>query len=155
MARNDGNLTRMEALVALGEIRGVLKVVVNDVEIPLAVDGTNMTSTGWYHLVGRGNRTGAFNLNFTDGNGEALGDPYGSMAYVSVVVPNRVQDGRSIPRVQVLVEGAELPTYDADGEFVADLFTNNPAWVMLDVLKRSGWREEEIDLASFGPSVPT
>lgn len=153
LARNDGNLTRMEALVALGEIRGVLKVVVNDVEIPLAVDGTNMTSTGWYHLVGRGNRTGAFNLNFTDGNGEALGDPYGSMAYVSVVVPNRVQDGRSIPRVQVLVEGAELPTYDADGEFVADLFTNNPAWVMLDVLKRSGWREEEIDLASFGTTA--
>ena len=153
LARNDGNLTRMEALLALGEISGVLKVVVNDVEIPQAVEGTNMTSTGWYHLVSRGNRTGVFNLNFTDGNGEALGDPYGSMAYVSVVVPNRVQDGRSIPRVQVLLEGAKLPTYDAAGEFVADRFTNNPAWVMLDVLKRSGWTEDEIDLSSFGSTA--
>ena len=153
LARNDGNLTRMEALLTLGEIRGVLKVVVNDVEIPMAVEGSNMTSTGWYHLVSRGNRTGAFNLNFIDGNGEALGNPYGSMAFVSVVVPNRVQDGRSIPRVQVLVEGAKLPTYDADGEFVEDRFTNNPAWVMLDVLKRSGWREDEIDLSSFGSTA--
>ncbi len=33
-ARNDGNLTRMEVLLGMGEIQGVLKVVVNDIEIP-------------------------------------------------------------------------------------------------------------------------
>src|SRR5262249_16061437 len=33
-ARNDGNLTRMEVLLGMGEIQGVLKVLVNDVEIP-------------------------------------------------------------------------------------------------------------------------
>jgi len=153
LARNDGNLTRMEALLAIGEICGVLKVVVNDVEIPQAVEGANMTATGWYHMVSKGNRTGTFNLNFADGSGAAVGDPYGSMAYLSVVVPNRVQDGKSIPRVQVLLEGAKLPTYDEAGDFVADRFTNNPAWVMLDVLLRSGWMMDEIDLASFGSTA--
>src|SRR5512146_462907 len=33
-ARNDGNLTRMEALLGIGEMDGVLKGLVNDVEIP-------------------------------------------------------------------------------------------------------------------------
>ncbi len=33
-ARNDGNLTRMEVLLGLGEMQGVLKLLVNDVEIP-------------------------------------------------------------------------------------------------------------------------
>ena len=35
LARNDGNLTRMEVLFGMGEIHSVLKVLVNDVEIPL------------------------------------------------------------------------------------------------------------------------
>ena len=38
-ARNDGNLTRMEVLLGMGEIEGVLKVLVNDVEIPAGVAG--------------------------------------------------------------------------------------------------------------------
>ena len=42
-ARNDGNLTRMEVLLGMGEMQGVLKVLVNDVEIPAGVAGTNMT----------------------------------------------------------------------------------------------------------------
>ena len=101
-ARNDGNLTRLEVLLGMGEMQGVLKVVVNDIEIPLGLDGTNMTATGWYNVVSLGNRTGGFNLNFTSTNGEPLGDPYGSMAYASVVVPspravsgmNSTKDGR-------------------------------------------------------------
>ena len=33
-ARNDGNLTHMEALLGMGTIQSVMKIVVNDVEIP-------------------------------------------------------------------------------------------------------------------------
>lgn len=149
LARNDGNLTRMEVLLALGEVEGVITVVVNDVEIPLAVAGTDMTATGWYHWVGQGNRTGDFNLNFLDSAGYPLGDPYGSMAYLSVVVPSRIQDGRSLPRVQVLLKGSKLPIYNEMGEQVCCSYTNNPAWILLDVLRRSGWAIEEIDLPSF------
>ena len=149
LARNDGNLTRMEVLLAFGEVESVVTVVVNDVEIPLAVAGTDMTSTGWYHWAGQGNRTGDFNLNFVDAAGNPLGDPYGSMAYLSVVVPSRIQDGRSLPRVQVLLKGLKLPTYNTLGEQVSYSYTNNPAWILLDVLRRSGWEIDDIDLASF------
>ena len=57
-ARNDGNLTRMEVLLGIGEMQGVLKVLVNDVEIPLGIYGTNMTGTGWYNIQTLGSRDG-------------------------------------------------------------------------------------------------
>jgi hypothetical protein len=101
--RNDGNLTRMEVLLGLGEIHGVLTVLVNDVEIPAGVNGTNMTGTGWYNIPTLGTRTGAFDLDFLDGSGQPAGDPYGSMAYLSVVVPNRISNGTTLPKVTVLV----------------------------------------------------
>jgi hypothetical protein len=57
-SRNDGNLTHMEVLLGMGRIQGVLTVLVDDIQIPLAVNGTNMTSSGWYNLVSAGTRNG-------------------------------------------------------------------------------------------------
>ncbi|MFN0106535.1 MAG: phage tail protein [Bryobacteraceae bacterium] len=153
LARNDGNLTRMEVLLGAGEMQGVMKMIVNDIEIPLGANGRDMTATGWYNIVSLGNRTGNFNLDFSDGSGNPVGDPYGSMAVVSVVVPNRIHDGRSLPRVKALVEGMKLPTYDSSEAFAGNLFTNNPAWVLLDVLQRSGWDPGELDLPSFAETA--
>jgi hypothetical protein len=148
-ARNDGNLTRMEVLLGAGEIASVVKVVVNGIEIPVGISGTNMTATGWYNVVSLGARSGDFNLDFSDSSGNPLGDPYGSMALLSVVVPNRISDGRSLPDIKVLLQGLKLPRFDAGGNPVDDVFSNNPAWVLLDVLRRSGWSIVELDLASF------
>ncbi len=149
-ARNDGNLTRMEVLLGEGEMTSVLKVIVNNIEIPLGVSGTNMTATGWYNVVSHGTRNGAFNYNFTDANGAPLGDPYGSMAYMSVVVPNAINNGTSLPAIQVLVQGLKLSPYDATGTYLGnDVYTNNPVWVLLDVLRRSGWTLGELDVPSF------
>ena len=142
-ARNDGNLTRMEVLLGLGEIQGPLKVLVNDVAIPVGTAGANMTGTGWYNVITLGTRAGAFDPNFPES------DPYGSMAYLSVVVPNRLNDGSSLPRVKVLGQGLKLPTYDGNGDFVAEEFNSNPVWILLDMLRRTGWRTDEIDLPSF------
>lgn len=148
-ARNDGNLTRMEVLLGLGPMQGVQKVLVNGVEIPQGQAGQNMTGTGWYTIAGLGERTGAFNPDFADANGAPLGDPYGSMAVLAVAVPSRLSDGQTLPKVEVLAEGLVLPTYDETGAAAGDVFTNNPAWVLLDVLRRSGWEESELDTASF------
>ena len=148
-SRNDGNLTRIEILLGAGEINSVVKVVVNDVEIPQGVAGKNMTATGWFNLVSSGGVTGGFNLDFTDAAGNPIGDPYGSMAYLSVVVPNRVNDGKSLPRVNVLLEGNKLAQYLPDGSANGEAFSNNPAWIILDLLRRSGWTTQEIDLGSF------
>ena len=152
-ARNDGNLTHMEVLLGMGEINSVVKVLANDVEIPLGQSGRNMTGTGWYNVASLGGRTGGFNLDFKDSSGNPQGDPYGSMAFLSVVVPNRINDGNSLARVQVLVEGMKLPIYAADESSLGDQFTNNPAWVLLDILRRSGWALEEIDIASFAAAA--
>jgi hypothetical protein len=137
-SRNDGNLTRMEVLLGMGQISGVLQVLVNDIAIPLAQNGTNMTATGWYSLVSPGTRNGGFDLNFADSLGNPLGDPYGSMAYLSVVVPNAISSGQSTPAVQVLINGLLIEQFDSTGTSLGASFTNNPAWVLLDVLRRSG-----------------
>lgn len=147
-ARNDGNLTRMEVLLGMGEIEGVLKVVVNGIELPAGADAHQATATGWYNLVTHGERCGGFNLDFTE-NGKPAGDPYGSMAMLAVVVPNRVSDGAPIPRIEVLLQGLRLATFSEDGESTAMVFSNNPAWVLLDLLRRSGWNADELDVRSF------
>jgi hypothetical protein len=148
-ARNDGNLTRMEVLLGMGEMDSVVKVVVNGIDIPEGRAGTDMTATGWFNFVSSGNRTGNFNGDFADKAGNPLGDPYGSMAYMSVVVPNRISDGRSLPRVEVLAGGLKLEQFGADGEYLRTSFSNNPSWVLLDLLRRCGWQPDEINLATF------
>lgn len=148
-ARNDGNLTRMQVLLGIGKMQGVLTVLVNDVQIPLGVNGTNMTATGWYNVETLGARDGAYDMNFTDAQGNPAGDPYGSMAYLSVVVPNRLNNGNSLPTVKVLAQGLLLPVYEADGTYLSDQFSSNPAWILLDLLRRSGWTAAELDVPSF------
>ena len=152
-ARNDGNLTRMEVLLGVGEMQGVLTVLVNDVEIPLGVAGTNMTGTGWYNMPTPGTRTGSCDPNFTDSTGQPAGDPYGSMAYLAVVVPNRLNDGSALPTVKVLAQGLKVPVYGTDGSAQGEQFTNNPAWVLLDILRRMGWSTSEVDVTSFAEAA--
>jgi hypothetical protein len=151
--RNDGNLTRMEVLLGLGEMQGVLTVLVNGYEIPAGVNGTNMTGTGWYNIPTLGTRTGVFDLNFLDGSGQPLGDPYGSMAYLSVVVPNRINNGTTLPKVTVLAQGLRLPVYGTDGSYSGEQFSSNTAWVLLDILRRAGWSLGEIDVTSFAAAA--
>jgi hypothetical protein len=153
LARNDGNLTHFEVLLGAGEIAGVVTVVVNNVEIPAGISGKNMTATGWYNVISLGTRNGNFNPDFSDSSGNPLGDPYGSMAFMSVVVPNNISNGNALPSMHVLVQGLQLATFGSNGDFVNNAFTNNPAWVLVDVLCRSGWRLDELDLPSFAAAA--
>jgi hypothetical protein len=152
-ARNDGNLTRMEVLLGCGEMQGVSTVLVNDVEVPLGVTGTNMTGSGWYNVPTLGTRDGGFDLNFLDSKGNPLGDAYGSMAYIVIVVPTRLSSGASIPTVKVRVDGLKVPIYASDGTYIGDQRSQNPAWILLDILRRCGWRANEIDLPSFAAAA--
>ena len=140
-------------MLAAGEIEGVLRVIVNDIDVPAGRANTDMTGTGWHQLVSSGKRDGKFDSNFADGSGNPLGDPYGSLAYLSVVVPNLVSDGHPLPRIQVLLDGLKLTRFDCAGQFLDEAFTANPAWVVLDMLRRSGWEIEEIDTASFAAAA--
>jgi hypothetical protein len=148
-ARNDGNLTHVEVLLGMGPIDQVLKVVVGGIEIPKGIAGTDMTATGWYNIVCLGGPSGSFNPDFSDSNNNPLGDPHGSMAVLSVIVPNRINSGGSLPHVDVLVQGLHIDRYNVDGSFRDNTFTNNPAWIILDILQRAGWSLSEINLPSF------
>jgi hypothetical protein len=153
VARNDGNLTHLEVLLGMGEIDDVVKIVVNDIEIPEAVAGADMTATGWYMVVTHGARSGAANPDFADASGNPLGDPYGSMAMAGVVVPNRISNGQSTPKVKVLLRGMKLEQFTTAGVPLGASFSRNPAWILLDVLRRSGWVLGEIDVESFATSA--
>ena len=59
--------------------------------------------------------TGRSILNFADGSGNPLGDPYGSMAMMSVVVPNAISNGQSLATIQVLIDGLKLEQFDSSG----------------------------------------
>lgn len=151
--RNDGNLTYLEVLLGMGPVQDVQMVLVNQIAIPIGQSGKNMTSTGWYNVISLGSRNGAFDPNFADAAGNPAGDPYGSMAYLSVVVPNQINNGQSLPTVQVLADGLQLPTYTAAGSYQNTQFTANPAWILLDILQRSGWGTENIDLTTFAAAA--
>jgi hypothetical protein len=49
----------------------------------------------------------------------------------------------------VLIRGLKLQQFDSGGGFVQETFSDNPAWILLDVFRRSGWTLAEIDLTSF------
>ncbi len=149
LARNDGNLTHFEILLGVGQLSGVITVIVNSTQIPVGVSGTNMTATGWYNVISYGTRNGSFNPDFSNSAGQPLGDPYGSMAFMSLVVPNSISNGTSFPQVDVLIQGLQIAQYDSGGSYLSNVFANNPAWVMLDVLLRSGWRVAQLDLPTF------
>lgn len=151
--RNDGNLTRMEVLLGIGYMTSVLTVLVNGYAIPEGIGGLNMTATGWYNIVSLGQRSGNFDLNFTDSSGNPLGDPYGSMAYLAVVVPNQINSGTTIPSVKVLVQGLQVSIYGSDGTKIGQQFSSNPAWILLDILRRMGWSPSEIDIPSFATTA--
>jgi len=146
---NDGNLTRLLYVVADGEIDGIERLIVNGVEIPAAVEGRDMTSTGWYKILASGSRTGTF-LPKPDNDGVYTeSDPHGSMTTLLVVIPNAMHKGSGKPKAELLLRGLRLLKVSVDGETVERLHTDNPAWVMLDLLLRSGWRRAELHLPSF------
>lgn len=153
LARNDGNLTHFEVLLGMGPIAGVVTVVVNNTEIPAGMSGTNMTATGWYNVISYGTRNGSFNPDFSDSAGNPLGDPYGSMAFMSLVVPNWISNGTSFPEIDVLIQGLQLATFDSSGNYLSTSFSNNPGWIMLDALLRSGWDQSLLDLPSFAAAA--
>jgi len=149
LAQSDGNMLRVEAVLCEGPIAGVIKVVVNGVELPAGNAGSDLTGTGWYNVISLGGRSGAFNEEFFGGDPSGKGDPIAGLARISLALPETDGSGARLRRIQVLVEGAVLPVYHSDGGFAGDSFTSNPAWVLLDLLRRSGYGQNSLNIASF------
>ncbi|MGO9240425.1 MAG: phage tail protein [Bryobacteraceae bacterium] len=149
-AWSDGNYLICEVLVGSGPIQGVQSLWVEGIQLPLGVAGVDMSATGWYNVVTTGSRNGAFDPNFMDSQGNPISDPHGSLAVLSVHVPSGLVSSNRLPTIEVLAQGLLLDRYDAQGNFLDQFFTNDPAWALLDLLRRCGWQDDEIDLGSFG-----
>jgi hypothetical protein len=146
----EGNFVRVYAVLGHGPISGVLRVSVNQYEIPSKQLGSDLEATGWYTMVSNGQRTGEVD---PDSTYSSLIGPLGSVAYLRVSVPSSLVAANGEIKVDALVEGLCLPRYDTDGASLGSSFTSNPVWVYLDLLRRAGWSLADIDLASFGESA--
>lgn len=148
--QGDGNSTRFEAIVCLGEAQSILRVVVNDVELQPAtsMDGANYIVRDpllRYNVLNRGDRTGAANL---DAPWNGNGDPYGGMCAILCVIPRRAGESSSIPRVRVLVQSGRIRTY-SDTSTYTTAYTDNPAWVTMDLLIWAGLEYADLDIQTF------
>jgi hypothetical protein len=149
--QGDGNSTRFEAVVCLGEAQGLLRVVVNDEELQPATDiagGVNYIVRDplfRYNVINRGDRRGAPNL---DAPWSGNGDPYGGMCAILCVVPRRVAEATGVPRVRVLVQGPKIRVY-TDVSTYSSAYTDNPAWVLMDLLIWAGLDYADLELQTF------
>lgn len=113
----DGNYTRFECLLHFGVVDYVHEVVVNGYLIPHTFDDTMFSAVppgvsnrtdalkgGWWKATNLGDRDGSptNDAGFNDSAGVPQGDPFGSYSVIEVVVPRKVADAGSAPRVQVL-----------------------------------------------------
>lgn len=154
-AITSGNDTSMEWLICAGEIDYIHEVVANDVRIPHTFNDNEMSNVppgvtttqqalvgGFWGMVNRGDRDGR---RGRDGNG----DPYGNLAVINIVVPRKLADAGSIPRVRILAKFAKVRVY-SDGSTFTLAHSTNPAWIMLDLLARWGpFSYADIDINTF------
>lgn len=144
----DGNYLKMEALICYGALDYIYEVVVNDTTIPHTFDDTLFTAVppgirnateasrgGWWKTTNRGTRDGSptADAGFNDGSGVPQGDPYGSFCVIEIVVPRKLADVGSQPRVRVLAERG----------------SSNPATQLADVLQDwCAWQTAELNTSS-------
>lgn len=158
----DANVTNNEVIICQDDIGtdGVVQVVVNGVVIPDS-QSTPDTLFRWAFLTGgtggvhTGTRNGLTNAAALYNN---LGDPYGSLAVISISYYRQLGDSASVPNVMVLAKGPKvkqantaLATDQASWPYSR---TTNPAWILLDMLIWSNWRYADIDLQSFIDEAP-
>jgi hypothetical protein len=155
----DGNYTGIEVLLSFGQINRVKKVVVNGHEVAQIADEFSTQpnnylpsdatvsdfKNGFWKTVNNGQRNGTPS---PQPGWQSLGDPYGSTCAIYIEVLRQIASEGSLPQVQVLVEGQQLRVYTNPTTFTK-IFTQNPAWILLDVLTWATWRYQDIDLQSF------
>jgi hypothetical protein len=108
----DGNSTRAECLLCLGQITGILNnsVTVNDIELLASSDidhnAYNVADKLLrFDYVSNGSRFGRVNA---DALYDSKGDCYGSMAVIEVVVVKSIAPSSSAPSVRAVVQGPKI-----------------------------------------------
>ncbi|MBL8213042.1 MAG: hypothetical protein JNK87_20165 [Bryobacterales bacterium] len=142
----ESDRVRAEAIVAMGRIEGVLKVLANGYELREAAAGG--LEPGTYRVMSLGDRIGTGNTDMP-----TEGGPYGSFAYVVVCLPQNAAPASTQLRISVLAQGLRLPWFNTEGGEQPAFYTNNPIWVLLDIVRRAGWRKSDVNLGSFATAA--
>lgn len=139
------NDVRGQYLVCEGPIQNMSALLVEGELIPLNQSYPHVdTSTGMWKF-----GLGAVGQNYQDLE-FPNGDPYSGIAIVSASFPPQFVNNSTSFDISVLVQGLLVPTYNASGAVVSSAtFTDNPAWIILDILRRSGWQLAELNVPSF------
>jgi len=168
---SDANFTKITMVLGWGAFSDVSRVLVNGVLIPHTYnDGimahvpegiknaTEAMLGGWWVAISGGSRNGNVDPDISV---LQQPDPYGNLCVIQAVVPRKLADSSTSPRVQVLAKGPKLRVwYFADPGIGAVMdsdtglwwraeYTDLVAWVMLDVLTWAHWRYRDIDIPSF------
>jgi len=162
----DPNSTRMEVVLCLGQIwpgppgggqngptdsaGPIQMVIVNDYIVPYVNDSDDKDIQSWY-WINYGSRNGSCN-RLKEWSG--MGDPYGGMATIAVVVPAAVAASNAIPQVQVLTSGPKVRVFTSNSptSFTLENTADGPM-LLLDFLTWCGFQattqECDFDLQSF------
>ncbi|WP_321471162.1 phage tail protein [uncultured Paludibaculum sp.] len=118
---SDANFTTMHLVLGWGKFTDVSMVVVNGTIIPHTYNDTEMpyvgagvpnateaAKSGWWVCLNNGDRNGSIDpaIKLSE-----QPDSYGNLCVLKVVVPRKLADSSSVPRVQVLARGPALRQY--------------------------------------------
>lgn len=149
----DASSTRFECVLGWGEFDSILRVVVNDYELPAATDmsGTSLPVADKlfrWNLVNRGDRNGAPNA---DAGYDSTGDPYGSLCVIECVVPRKIAESSAAPRVRVLAAGPKVRKYTSTSSYTSVGHPDHThyAWIVMDMLIWAGLSYSDLDIQSF------
>ncbi len=157
-----GNDTKVEVVIYSGEhdLNYVPFPVVNGVEVNRFGQGAVDKSLGWDWAndgtnTSTGGRRGTM-LRFDGWNDRqagysALGDPFGSLCRMGIVVYKDLFTGFGTPTVQVRTIGPKVAVFSSQTSYslIGAPSNSNPAWVILDILNLSNWQYQEVSMQTF------
>jgi hypothetical protein len=162
----DANLTKMEALLCYGEIDYVHEVIVNGVRIPhvdnesrfpsmSSIKEGGNTIKGFWQMSNRGIRRAqpTDDALFTDSSGVPLGDPHGSLAVIEIVVPRKLADASSTPKVNVRVKAGRVRVFAAESSLFVSGATNASPIVITTTVPHSWTNGSIVNLDSVGGNL--
>lgn len=145
-----------ELLVCAGPISGMSQLIVGNEVVPYNANYSfNNKATGQWTY-----RNGVIGNYFPDpyftGKAENSSgstpdtDILNEMAIIMLQIPTQFVGNADDFQASVVVNGLLIQAYDQNGNAVGSpSSTTNPAWIMLDILRRAGWQPSEINFPSF------
>jgi len=146
-----------------GEINGITKIYVDDQEVTFSSSFSNGgtvtsndsrfgTTIQLQTFYGTDGQSQSSLLNELSSWSSAT-RPLSGIAYCAFKIEWDADKYTGIPKIQALVQGKKVSTYDVSSVETTGVFTNNPAWCLLDYLTNTRYGKgidiADIDIPSF------